>query len=457
MRETYDRLVGPVAIRQRKADSLTVARDPNPSARLVPVDLERWKVVPSTRRKADLRRALAERASADDAAVARLAGQFGLPAGAPVVDAARAAQLVHAIRAGSVARDQAPLRHPLVVYAPGEDPRDMWKTHVDPKLFSRDRADDIADAIAACLRTLAARAEHVEWRRRGTVAARTWIPSEGTARLYRLAVAQARNSPALGGAAWVPVFSHALLQSSTKVGDARMLWHDLVAVGPLLLVLADADGNHASGRPRLDVLGPTVQGWRKVAVEADAWLTALDELAAMDEELASSRQRRRARDEMLAESIDQVRTAVAALREALHGPNLDLYHRLFDLEATDTQGIRHALEGVLLARLGADGVGAGTAPGTLIGLEAAMLLAVHAAFERGRCIECGGPTRGQRSRCLGHQRAVWRDRKRRQRRNGGSRAKPAPVRSGRSARQIVTRPSRWPRRRLRSAAAKARR
>lgn len=269
---------------------------------------------------------------------------------------------------------------------------------------------------------LAAREELAEWRERGAVVARRWTPSDGAAWLYRLAAAEVRRQPALDRAGWVPVFTHALLFSGTKVRDARSLWHALAGVGPLLLAMAEA-GSQANGKPAVDVLSPSSNRWKQLAIEADAWVAAIDQLSIIDEEFGRSRPRRKASEKSETELTEGIRSAIAALRDTLHAPGFDLYHHIHDLEATDTQGIRLALEDAVRVRLAEAGVGADTPPGTLIGLEAAMLLSVYASFAQGRCVVCGRRTEGQRSRCREHQRAIWRERKRKQRRPRGAHAK----------------------------------
>jgi hypothetical protein len=113
---------------------------------------------------ADLRRELAEHAGANDSDIEPLVARFGLSfGGGPAVEAERAAQLMKAVRDGLAGRPDAPLREPLIIYPEGEDPRPMWKTHVDPDLFERDNRDHLADALAWSLRTLAARTSSAEW------------------------------------------------------------------------------------------------------------------------------------------------------------------------------------------------------------------------------------------------------------------------------------------------------
>jgi hypothetical protein len=217
----------------------------------------------------------------------------------------------------------------------------------------------------------------------------------------------------------VPIFAFAVVRASTKVRDTRSLWHALIAVGPLLLAMAEANVSPAERVPSgIQLLVETPARWRAITLEAERWMTALDELAFVEEELATER---RSTDDEGADRYTDLRAALAALRDSLQ-PDLELYQRLHHLEASDTEGARSALDAVLEERLSAVGVGPDTPAGTLIGLEGAMLLSVRAGFAGGRCVECGRRTAGRRHRCKEHQRAIWRQRKRTQRR---------PARSGR--------------------------
>ncbi len=409
MRGTFDRLVGPVVIATRIPHRSLVAFAAAGRAVLAPTKLDRWKVLPGKRPTADLRGEVAECVDLDDQGIARAATRFGLPGSSASVDADRAAHLVRSIREALGTRGNAPLRDPLIVYPDGQDPRVMRKTHVSPEFFDRDRADYVAGAIGWCLRVLADDADFAEWDRRSAEVAKSWSPKLGIAQLHRLAVAVVRRKPRLAGPAWIPVFAYALVRSSTKVKDARVLWHALATAGPLLLAMAEPKARSGStDKPNVEVLVTSVDSWRDLAREARAWLDALDELAIFGEDLESTRRRHDA-DEPSTESI---KTTIHQLHDALQRGDIALTDRLDDLEATDTDGIRNALEEVLAERLAAAGAGPGTPFGTLIGVDGAVLLSVASVFGRGICISCRRPTSPGKLRCVRHQRAVWRQRKR---------------------------------------------
>lgn len=426
MRGTFDRLVGPVVVATRDPDRSIVTFAAAGRPVLAPAKLERWKVRPGRRPTADLRREVAECVDSDDRGIARSATRFGLCGGGAAVDGDRAARLVRSIREGLGARGDAPLRDPLIVYPEGQDPHVMWKTHVSPEFFTRDRADYVADAIVWCLKVLTDDSDFAEWDRRSAEVAKDWSPNEGIARLHRSAVAVVQRKPKLAGPAWIPVFAYALVRCRTKVKDARVLWHALVGVGPLLLAMAEPMARSGStDKPAVDVLVTSVDGWRELANEARAWLDVLDELAMFDEDLDWA-QRQQDPDEP---STQPIKRTIQQLHDALQRGDVNLQHRVHDLEATDTDGIRNALEEVLAERLAATGIGPGTPFGTLIGVDGAVLLSVASVFGRGVCISCSRRTAPGKLRCVRHQRAVWRQRKREQR-------------SGKSRKRARQRPSR---------------
>ncbi len=437
MRQTYDRLIGPLAIQEPEPDRSLTALGATAMAILRPVELGQWKVVAGRRPTGELRRQLAEHAEGTDRSVTHVAARLGLSiGGGPAVTKKRAAQLVRAIRDGLAAHPEMRLQDPLVIYPPGEDRRVLRKTHVAPDFMERDRSNYAADAIVWCLRALARREEFVEWERRSKAVSRKWQPSEGVGRLYRLAATEIRRKPALPAEGWIPVFAFALLRASTRRTDARALWHAFVAVGPLLLAMAYAGGPQPTAKPSVRVLSETPERWSHVAAEANAWVAALDELSILEEETEWSEQHPEADESD--DLFGGVRAATAALHDSLLAYDVYLYDRVDHLEASDTEGIRAALEDVVGERLAQAGVDAGTPPGTIIGLEAAMLLSVRAVFAGGTCMVCGRRTRGRRTRCREHQRTIWAERQRTHRRR---RARPVSATRTRASR-ILGRPRR---------------
>jgi len=182
----------------------------------MPTDLGRWRVLLGNRPTASFRSEIAGVAR-DDLGLARAASRFGLCSSGPSIRAERAVRLVGSIRQGLTRDEEAPLRDPLIVYAAGQDPRPMWKTHVPPDFFQRDLADEIADAIVSCLRVLAQDADFSEWDRRSAEIAKAWVPGDGVARLHRLAVASVRRKPSLAPSAWIPVFAKVLLRCRRRI------------------------------------------------------------------------------------------------------------------------------------------------------------------------------------------------------------------------------------------------
>lgn len=403
MRQTFDRLVGPVAIILRALPAVPGATS-KAVPHLVPTDLDRWRVVAGTRPTGQLRVDIAELRRARNEEIARAASRLGLRAQGPAVDSERAATLVRAVKNGYAASDPAPFRDPLVRYPAGEDPRPMWKTHVDSTFFTRDINDAIADIVAKALRVLRAADRAEDWERCAARAARLWVASAGAGRLYRITMAEMRRTPRLEATDWVILFAHALLRSSTSAKDLRVHWHSLAQLAPLLAVLAESN---RAGREQIRVAANVfdrADEWRTLTVEVNGWIDALDELAVLDDELALRRQGQKV-------STVGIKKAVTRLHEALRPRGLLLYHRIHDLEADDTGGIRASLERVVSDRLEACGIGADTPPGALIGSDAAVLLSIQAALTGRRCIECGRPAQPGRARCTEHQRAAWRARK----------------------------------------------
>lgn len=421
MRGTFDRLIGPLVVESRTPENSMATLSAAPTLALVPREPARWKVVAGTRPTATLLREVAGCATSDDVALQRAASRFGLLGRGDAVDRDRAAKLVASVRDGRTRAGRAPLREALVDYAPDEDPRPMWNTQMQPDFFERDQNDDIADGLAWCLRTVAGRTDFAAWEQRANAIARAWQPDDGVARLHRLARSGTRPSAADSG--WPVVFALALLRASTKVRDARMAWHALATIGPVLLSLAGADERMtaADRALHLSLLVDAAEPWRQLATEARAWLTILDELPNLEEELERIRRNPRAGDP----STREIKAAVRGLDGELRGRGINLLHRVHDLEATDTDAIRATLEDVVTERLGRAGVDAGTPAGTLIGLEAAMLLSVRAALVRKGCLDCGRHAVKGRPRCAQHDRDALRDRKRAQRRNSAKSKRPA--------------------------------
>ncbi|SRR6266508_809604 len=414
MRETFDRVVGPVTLVRRAPPALPGSTAGEAIAQLVPTDLNRWRVIAGTRPTPRLRVETAELGRARGETIARAARQFGLCAHGLAVRSERAAALVRAVRDGIASQDPSPLRDPLVRYAPGEDPRPMWKTHVDPARFERDVNDAIADAVAWALRALRVHLRSGDWEERAARVARIWVASDGAARLYRIALAEIRRAPALERADWLPTFAHALLRSSTSAKDLRVAWNCLATIAPLLVAMAESNGAKRD-RAYADVdLFDRVDRWRELAVEANAWVAVLDELGMLEDELS------RPRNAKGKVSTAGIKEAISRLHEALLRRGVTLYHHVHDLEAADVDGIRAALQGVVADRLAMCGVGADTPAGSLIGVDAALLQSAQADLAGKRCIECGRPARRGNVRCTAHQRAVWRERKQRRRSRSAS-------------------------------------
>lgn len=411
MRQTFDRVVGPVTLVRVPPPEMPESSGGDAVAQIIPTDLGRWRIIAGTRPSAQLRVDVAELRRAGDDAIARAASRLGLYAHGPAVRSDRAAALVRAVRDGVASSDPSPLRDPLVRYAPGEDPRPMWKTHVDPALFERDVSDAIADTLAWALRELRVHPRCRDWEERGAHVARTWVASDGAAGLYRVTSADTRRAPALERADWLPTFAYALLRSGTSAKDLGVAWHCLAAIAPLLVALAESYGAKRERGHADVVLFDRVDRWRALAVEAAGWVAVLDELAMLDDELS------RPRDGRGKVSNAGIRAAVSSLHEALLPRRVTLYHRVHDLEAADVDGIRAALQGVVAERLAMCGVSVDTPPGGLVGIDAAVLLSVQADLVRKRCAECERPARSGYPRCTVHQRAVWRGRQARNRRS----------------------------------------
>src|SRR5581483_1162114 len=285
MRQTFDRLVGPVAVVRRPLPSFPESES-ELVLQLAPKDLARWRVLAGTRPTGQLRVEVAELRRARDEVIARAASRLGLCAHAPAVGSERAARLLRAVRDGYAASERGPLRDPLVRYAPGEDPRPMWKTHVDPASFERDVNDAIADTVAWALRALRAHPRAGEWEERAARIARAWIAADGAARLYRITCAEVRRTLAPEPADWVPTFALALLRSSTAAKDLRVHWQCLALIAPLLVVIAESNGASRKLTHGDVSVFDRVDDWRALAVEVNAWLDLLDELVTLDEELS---------------------------------------------------------------------------------------------------------------------------------------------------------------------------
>lgn len=421
MRQTFDRLVGPVAIVHRALPAV-LGGTSEVVPHLVPTDLDRWRVVAGTRPTAELRVDVAELRRARDDAIARAASRLGPFALGPAVGSERAATLVRTVREGYAASDAAPLRDPLVSYPAGEDPRPMWKTHVDPAFLTRDVNDAIADSVIQVLRAVRLapdRAEDCE--RCAARVARQWVASDGAARLYRVTMAELRRTPLLEVGDWVAVFVHALLRSSTSARDLRVHWHSLAQMAPLLAVLAESNGAERETQRSVSMFDRPDE-WHALALEVNGWIHVIDEIAMLEDELALQRRGQTV-------STVGIKKAMARLHEVLRPRGLMLFHRVHDLEADDTDGIRAALERVVSDRLEACGIGADTPPGALIGTDAAVLLSVQTALAGKRCIECGRPARPGNLRCTEHQRAAWRIRKASDRKAGNGRARDATRKS----------------------------
>ncbi len=404
MRQTFDRVVGAVTLVRLPPPEMPDSPRGDATAQIIPTDLGRWRIIAGTRPSAQLRVDVAELRRAGDDAIARAASRLGLYAHGPAVSSERAAALVRAVRDGVAASDPSPLRDPLVRYAPGEDPRPLWRTHVDPARFERDINDAIADTLAWALRALRADQRSRDWEERGAHVARMWVASDGAAGLYAVTSADIRGAPALEREDWLPTFAYALLRSSTSAKDVRVAWHCLAAIAPLLVATAESNGAKRE-RSYADVdLFDRVGRWRELAVEASAWVGVLDELAMLDDELSRPR---RAKGKV---STAGIRAAVSSLHETLLRRGVTLYHHVHDLEAADVDGIRAALQRVVADRLAMCGVSADTPPGGLVGIDAAVLVSVQADLVGKRCAECERPARPGYPRCTTHQRAVWRAR-----------------------------------------------
>lgn len=416
MRETFDRLVGPVLVVRREPHRSTALLGSTATVALAPVELGRWKVVRGTRPTPALFQAIADCTVPDDDGIARAAARHGLCVSSPAVDRERAAQLLADVREKRTSQGESPLRDPLIVYQEGEDPRPMWRLQLQPKDLQRDACDGVADAIAWCFRVLGARLEFGEWDRRSEIVAKAWQAEDGVARLYRSTVAEIHRAPQLDEAGWLPAFGLAILRASTKVKDRRPLWQALVVASPLFLAMAESEGTQPPGDVHVELLADTVSGWRRFARETAAWCMVVEELPKLDEDIRRSRGSRNAGPP----STLEIKAAVEQLRSVL--PGTDLRLRLHDLEATDTDGIRAALEKLLADRLASAGIDSDTPGGTLASLEAAALLSIRAALAPRVCKVCGKRiVRGPR--CALHERAFSRERKRRQRLKVGERPK----------------------------------
>lgn len=420
MRQTFDRLVGPVAVSRASLPGIPHGV-PGAATYLVPTDLVRWHVVAGTRPTGKVRVDVAELRNTRDEVLARAVSRLGLCSSGPAVDSDRAAGLLRSVRDRVATPEHGPLRDPLVRYAPGEDPRPMWKTHVDPAMFGRDASDDIVDQVVLVLRALRASDEADECERRAARAARLWVASDGAARLYRVTMAEMRRVPVLKVTSWPLTFAHALLRSSTSAKDLRVHWHSLAMIAPHLVVLAESIGARQARTHPGVALFDRADEWRTLAAEANAWIDVLDELAMLDDELALSRRGRTT-------STAGIKKTIARLHEVLQSRGIMLYHRVHDLEAEDTDGIRSALENVVSDRLGTCGIGPDTPPGALVGVDAAVLLSVQTALAGRRCIDCGQRARPGNARCTEHQRAAWRRRKARDRRAKSASPRRAPQR-----------------------------
>lgn len=407
MRETFDRLIGPVVVVHRPPSRSLAALGSVAGAALMPVELSRWKVLTGRRPARALFDAIAECAVPDDIGIVRAAARHGLRVSPAVVDEERAANLLAMVREKRAGGGNAPLRDPLIVYPDGEDPRPMWKTHVSPDFFERDTNDDLADAIAWCFRAIGSRPELAEWDNRSEAVARAWQSEDGAVSLYRLAIAEIRRAPRLDRAGWPPVFGLALLRASRKVKDHRSLWQTLVVASPLLLATAEAAPAMSSHDVHTELLIDTVSDWRRFAREMAAWLRVVDELAVLDEEI----KRGRRSPHVGPPSTVEIRSAVDGLRIAFPSRGNDLRHHFHDLAATDTDGIRAVLETLLAARLAAVGLEADAAGGTLVSLDAASLLSLRTALAPLTCGVCGKRV-ARGPRCTLHQRKFERDRKR---------------------------------------------
>lgn len=410
MRETFDRLVGPVAAVPRHPHRSAAAIGAHSSLALMPVQLGRWKVLNGKRPTRILSEAVADAAVPDDIGIVRAAARHGLRVSSAAVDEERAAKLLATVLEKRTDAGKAPLLDPLIVYGEGEDPRPMWKTHLPAGFFERDALDDLADAIAWCFRAIGGRPEFVEWDRRSAVVARAWQAKDGALSLYRLTIAEMRRAPRLDRAGWPAVFNLAILRASTKIKDRRPLWHALVVASPLLLATAELGGALPAPEIHTELLTDTVSEWRRLAKEMVAWLAVVDELMVLDQNIRRSRRRAAAGPP----ATHEIKTAVGNLGRAYPSRGYDLRQSFHDLEATDTDGIRAVLDDLLaegLASVGLDGDAAG---GTLVSLDAASLLSIRAAHAPRTCKVCGtrvasGP------RCTLHQRTFDRERKREQR------------------------------------------
>lgn len=416
MRETFDRLVGPILVVRREPHRSTALLGSTATVALAPVKLGRWKVVRGTRPTPALFQAIADCAVPDDDGIARAASRHGLCVSSQAVDRERAAQLLAGVREKRASQGESPLHDPLIVYQEGEDPRPMWRLHLQPKDLQRDACDDLADAIAWCFRVFGARPEFGEWDRRSEIVAKGWQAEDGVAKLYRSTVAEIHRATQLDQAGWLPIFGLAILRASTKVKDRRLLWQALVVASPLLLVMAESEGSQPPSDVHVELLVDKVSGWRRFAREAAAWRAVIEELPKLDEDIRRSRASRNAGPP----STLEIKAAVEQLRSVLLATDLRL--RLHDLEATDTDGIRAALQKLLSERLASAGIDSDTPGGTLASVEATTLLSIRAALAQRVCKVCGRrAARGPR--CAVHERAFSRDRKRQQRLKAAKRKK----------------------------------
>src|SRR5216684_4118759 len=121
VRETFDRLVGPVvAVRRHSSRSAAAIGSPLSPA-LMPVELRRWRVLTGKRPTRELFEAVADCAVPDEIGIVRAASRHGLLVSSAAVDTERAAKLLTTVREKRSTTGNGPLRDPLVVYGHGED------------------------------------------------------------------------------------------------------------------------------------------------------------------------------------------------------------------------------------------------------------------------------------------------------------------------------------------------
>lgn len=376
MRTTFDRISGPLAIVQRSPARSLAPYGGAGRRVLVPTDLHKWAITVGRRVDRELYREIAEYATKSDHEILAAARLFGLLTPVPAVDEARANALLLRMRTDFAAGPSAPPSDPLVVYAEGEDPRPLWKTHAFVSM-NRDLADEVSDAVIRTLRhstELCAPDDSLVIAR---TAAEAWQAGQGIAKLDRAIRSQIPKG-ANEVLPWVAL-AHALLLSSTRVEDGRLMWS---ALGVLLPLLRAAAHQSAIGQ---DEAAPdwyveeTVEAWRALAVEAEAWLEMIGELQRM--------RRLRSGPGSASAATKTVKLKAEKLRSVLPSQIGDLRHRLHDLEASDIDGITLRLRTVVGERLVMAGVPPDAPFGSLIGAEAAVLLSVRSALGTGSC--CG--------------------------------------------------------------------